>query len=170
MLNNRHKVNIWHSYNASEFLSSCFNWLPCQTWLQWVEAECCHSGWQGEGSGRSLHHTQTGNRRYTLCPWRWSLRQCGDCCWELEDIKRWEISMRLTDSVLAVSVCTCLKALYATFYTLMCPKSSMFYVNISSKKNFLKRKWSQTPSVFVELSPLFTLLCQLRVPVSCGFM
>ena len=66
-------------------------------------------------------------------------------------------------------LCICLKAVYATFSTLMYPKSSMFYVNISSKKNFMKREWSQTPSVFVDLSPLFTSPCRRHVPVSCRF-
>ena len=33
----------------------------------------------------------------------------------------------------------------------------MSYVNISSKNNFIKREWSQTPSEFVDLSLLFTL-------------
>ena len=54
-------------------------------------------------------------------------------------------------------VVSLLKALCATFYTLIYLKSSMSYANISTHK---------TPSVFVDLSILFTLLSRQRVTVS----
>lgn len=76
-------------FQESSWPFSCgiFSWLPCQTLLQRAGATCGHSDWLAGGFGRSPHHTQKGSHKCTLCSWRWNSRQCGDCCWELEDMK-----------------------------------------------------------------------------------
>lgn len=101
-------------FQESSWPFSCgiFSWLPCQTLLQRAGATCGHSDWLAGGFGRSPHHTQKGSHKCTLCSWRWNSRQCGDCCWELENMKN-SINITLNNHRKQQKIMT--KTIFSTF-------------------------------------------------------